>query len=90
MSSTFDILSIFVDSRHDLYSEIENKDSEELEDEDELDLSDDENPLKPGKKERRSKGSMLTGRGVTMHMLIDDEILQTGEKLLSIDYLVRI
>ena len=43
---------------------------------------------KPAKKTRRPRGSLLTGRGVTMQMLIDENILQAGEKLLSIDYLV--
>ena len=42
----------------------------------------------PARKGRKQKGSLLTGRGVTMQMLIDDNILEAGEKLLSIDYLV--
>jgi len=41
----------------------------------------------PARKGRKQKGSLLTGRGVTMQMLIDDNILEAGEKLLSIDYL---
>ena len=42
----------------------------------------------PARKGRKQRGSLLTGRGVTMQMLIDDNILEAGEKLLSIDYLV--
>ena len=44
--------------------------------------------MNPAKKGRKPRGSLLTGRGVTMQMLIDDNILEAGEKLLSIDYLV--
>ena len=67
---------------------------EDIEDGDEDgdgDLSDEEETEKrdSGKKGRRPRGSLLTGRGVTMQMLIDEDILQAGEKLLSIDYLVR-
>jgi len=32
---------------------------------------------------------MLTGRGVTTQMLIQEQILEPGEKNLSINYLVR-
>eukprot|EP00794_Sanderia_malayensis_P017305 gene17305-19038_t len=68
--------------------------SEEGEDE-EVDASEDEEeqpsisiatPKSHHTKERKQKGT-ITGRGVTMHMLIDDDILVPGEKLLSIDYL---
>lgn len=31
----------------------------------------------------------ITGRGVTLAMLMDDCIIQPGENVLSIDYLVR-
>ena len=31
---------------------------------------------------------MLTGRGVTTQMLIEEQILEPGEKALSINYLV--
>ena len=53
-------------------------------------MSEEEQTQKPVKKERKQRGSMLTGRGVTMQMLIDEAILEPGEKLLSIDYLVSI
>ena len=46
-------------------------------------------PVNEPKKKRRPRGSMLTGRGVTMQMLIEENILDPGEKVLSIDYLVR-
>ncbi|XP_065051572.1 MPN domain-containing protein-like [Rhopilema esculentum] len=83
-----------MDLRGEFYDNIEPDDVEEgdIEDEDEDgdgDLSDEEETEKrdSGKKGRRPRGSLLTGRGVTMQMLIDEDILQAGEKLLSIDYL---
>ena len=39
-------------------------------------------------KSRRKPRSILTGRGVTLAMLLDDGIMDPGEKCLSIDYLV--
>lgn len=37
-----------------------------------------------------TRSLMLTGRGVTTQMLIEQQILEPGEKLLSINYLVSI
>ena len=80
---------VFSDPRDDPFIDqedpIENEsDEEEASESEEEEI---EEP-KPAKKTRRPRGSLLTGRGVTMQMLIDENILQAGEKLLSIDYLV--
>lgn len=63
------------------------EDDDEEDDEDIDDDEDDESPL-PHAKSRKPR-SFLTGRGVTIAMLIEDGIVEPGEKLLSIDYLVR-
>ena len=42
------------------------------------------------RKRQPSRGSLLTGRGVTTQMLIDEQILEAGEKCLTINYLVSI
>ena len=66
----------------------ENDDDEGEEEEDAISEADaEESPIKKGRKPR---GSLLTGRGVTMQMLIEENILEAGERLLSIDYLVGI
>jgi len=41
------------------------------------------------KKRAPGRSSILTGRGVTTHMLIQEQILEAGEKFLTIDYLGR-
>ena len=40
------------------------------------------------KKKQTTRNLMLTGRGVTTQMLIQEQILEPGEKNLSINYLV--
>ena len=65
--------------------EVDEDEGVEEEGDDSGEHSIEENPVKKGRKPR---GSLLTGRGVTMQMLIDEHILEAGEKLLSIDYLV--
>lgn len=42
------------------------------------------------KKKQPGRSSLLTGRGVTTQMLIDEQILDPGEKFLTINYLVSI
>lgn len=37
---------------------------------------------------RRKRSQFLTGRGVTLRMLMEDGIVEAGEGVLSIDYLV--
>lgn len=67
--------------------EEEDEESEEEEEEDE----EEEEEAKPVKQTKaRKPRSFLTGRGVTIAMLIEDGVMEPGEKLLSIDYLVRI
>ena len=70
--------------------EEENLDQEEdghdVDDEGEGDAETPEEPIKP--KGRRKPRSVLTGRGVTLGMLLDDGVMEAGEKCLSIDYLV--
>ena len=71
----------------------EEEENDEEDDEEEVEEENDANgkpsiEVNPAKKGRKPRGSLLTGRGVTMQMLIDDNILEAGEKLLSIDYLV--
>lgn len=39
---------------------------------------------------RRKRSQFLTGRGVTLRMLMEDGIVEAGEGVLSIDYLVRV
>ena len=78
--------------------DIENMDEEEKMEEDEDDDDDDDDdddevePAKPQSntksKGRRKLRSVLTGRGVTLGMLLDDGVMEPGEKCLSIDYLV--
>lgn len=40
------------------------------------------------KSNKKKRNLMLTGRGVTTQMLIEEQILEPGEKALTIDYLV--
>ena len=79
--------------------DIEDMDEEEKMEEDEDDVEDDdeeddeevelEKPQSNTKsKGRRKPRSVLTGRGVTLGMLLDDGVMEPGEKCLSIDYLV--
>lgn len=77
--------------------DIEDIDEEEKMEEDDDDVDDDddevetENPeIVTKTKGRRKPRSVLTGRGVTLGMLLDDGVMEPGEKCLSIDYLVRI
>lgn len=77
--------------------DIEDMDEEEKMEEDEDDVEDDddddevetEKPQSNTKtKGRRKPRSVLTGRGVTLGMLLDDGVMEPGEQCLSIDYLV--
>ncbi|KAK3736499.1 hypothetical protein QZH41_000872 [Actinostola sp. cb2023] len=63
-------------------------DGEEKEDDDDDDGVEEEVEAKPVKVTKaRKPRSFLTGRGVTIAMLIEDGVMEPGEKLLSIDYL---
>ena len=62
----------------------EDEDDNGDEEEDEVDKPSGEKP-----KKRRKPRSVLTGRGVTLGMLLEDGVMDPGEKCLSIDYLVR-
>lgn len=69
----------------------DDEDNEEEENEDEEEEEEEEVEVKPVKQTKaRKPRSFLTGRGVTIAMLIEDGVMEPGEKLLSIDYLVRI
>ncbi len=37
-----------------------------------------------------SKGRVVTGRGITLSTLMNDGIVEAGENVLAIDYLVRV
>lgn len=74
--------------------EIEDMEEDNLDEEDGDDVDDEgedddtetpEETIKP--KGRRKPRSVLTGRGVTLGMLLDDGVMEPGEKCLSIDYL---
>ncbi|EDO44817.1 predicted protein, partial [Nematostella vectensis] len=54
---------------------------------DEADDSEEERGTPTSQVRSRKPRSFLTGRGVTLAMLMEDGIMQPGEKLLSIDYL---
>ena len=69
------------------------EEDEEMKEDEDDDADDDEeidthksSATKP--KGRRKSRSVLTGRGVTLGMLLDDGVMEPGEKCLSIDYLV--
>ena len=80
--------------------DIEDMDEEEKMEEDEDDVEDEDDdddddeveiekpPSNTKSKGRRKPRSVLTGRGVTLSMLLDDGVMEPGEKCLSIDYLV--
>ena len=80
--------------------DIEDMDEEEKMEEDEDDVGEDDDeddddevetekpPSNTKSKGRRKPRSVLTGRGVTLGMLLDDGVMEPGEKCLSIDYLV--
>lgn len=74
-------------SNSDVIDQEEDEDDDDDDDDDIDDDDDDESPI-PHAKIRKPR-SFLTGRGVTIAMLIEDGIMEPGEKLLSIDYLVR-
>ena len=40
--------------------------------------------------ERRRSQSLVTGRGITLSMLMADGCIKAGKKVLSIDYLVNL
>lgn len=68
------------------------EEDEEMKEDEDDDADDDEevdthksSATKP--KGRRKPRSVLTGRGVTLGMLLDDGVMEPGEKCLSIDYL---
>ena len=67
---------------------VEEEEEEEGEEEEEEE-EEEKGPSKPKPKGRR-KRSILTGRGVTLGMLLDDGIVEPGENCLSIDYLVSV
>ncbi|XP_078344836.1 MPN domain-containing protein-like [Oculina patagonica] len=64
---------------------MEEEDDDVDDDDDEVDKAVPENKTKA--KGRRKPRSVLTGRGVTLGMLLDDGVMEPGEKCLSIDYL---
>ena len=72
--------------------EEEKMEEDEDDDDDDDDDEDEVEPEKPQSntksKGRRKPRSVLTGRGVTLGMLLDDGVMEPGEKCLSIDYLV--
>ena len=70
------------------------EDEDDVEDDDDDDDDDDDEAeteklqSNTKSKGRRKPRSVLTGRGVTLGMLLDDGVMEPGEKCLSIDYLV--
>ena len=69
----------------------EMEEDEEMREDEEDDDEDEEEPEKTPvtkPKGRRKPRSVLTGRGVTLGMLLEDGVMEPGEKCLSIDYLV--
>jgi len=66
----------------------EDNDDEDDDDDDDEDVDEDDSSTPKPKYKSRKPRSLLTGRGVTIAMLIEDGIMEPGEKLLSIDYLV--
>lgn len=68
----------------------EMEEDEEMREDEEDDDEDEEEPEKTPvtkPKGRRKPRSVLTGRGVTLGMLLEDGVMEPGEKCLSIDYL---
>lgn len=78
------------DTMEDDIDDIE--EDEEMKEEDDDNADDEEaeaaKPTGPKPKGQRKPRSILTGRGVTLGMLLDDGVMEPGEKCLSIDYLV--
>jgi hypothetical protein len=72
-------------------SKEENEDTEEedIEEEEEEEVEEQVEAKSVKQTKPRKPRSFLTGRGVTIAMLIEDGVMEPGEKLLSIDYLVR-
>ena len=66
------------------------KEDEDDEDADDMEQEEDIKASVAKPKGRRKPRSVLTGRGVTLGMLMDDGVIESGEKCLSIDYLVCI
>jgi hypothetical protein len=67
------------------------EDMEEDDDEEgQLEIKTPEDGEKDGKKKGKKSGrTSLSGRGVTLKMLLDDGVLAVEEGCMSIDYLVR-
>lgn len=63
-------------------------DVEDDDDDDDDEVETEKPPSNTKSKGRRKSRSVLTGRGVTLSMLLDDGVMEPGEKCLSIDYLV--
>lgn len=73
---------------HDIDDVEEDEEMKEDEDDDDEEEDETEKPPSAKPKGRRKPRSVLTGRGVTLGMLLDDGVMEPGEKCLSIDYLV--
>lgn len=71
----------------DMEEEEDMKEDEEDEDADDMEQEEDIKASVAKPKGRRKPRSVLTGRGVTLGMLMDDGVIEPGEKCLSIDYL---
>ena len=74
----------------DIEEDEDMKEDEEDEDADDMEQEEDIKASVAKPKGRRKPRSVLTGRGVTLGMLMDDGVIEPGEKCLSIDYLVCI
>lgn len=72
---------------HDIDDVEEDEEMKEDEDDDDEEEDETEKPPSAKPKGRRKPRSVLTGRGVTLGMLLDDGVMEPGEKCLSIDYL---
>ncbi|XP_031573970.1 MPN domain-containing protein-like isoform X2 [Actinia tenebrosa] len=81
------------EDEEEMEEDVEGNDEEEEEEDNEEENEEDEEEeeeaeVKPVKQTKaRKPRSFLTGRGVTIAMLIEDGVMEPGEKLLSIDYL---
>ena len=74
----------------DIEEDEDMKEDEDDEDADDIEPEEDIKTSVAKPKGRRKPRSVLTGRGVTLGMLMDDGVIEPGEKCLSIDYLVCI
>ena len=74
----------------DIEEDEDMKEDEDDEDADDMEQEEDIKASVAKPKGRRKPRSVLTGRGVTLGMLMDDGVIEPGEKCLSIDYLVCI